>query len=396
MKILFLSHYFTPEVNAPAKRTFEHAKIFAEQGHDIIVITNFPNHPSGKIFDGYKNKWVDISSKDKIKIIRVYTFLTPNKAFIRRSLNFIIFMVLSIYQGFKIDKVDVILATSPQMLCGFAGMILSKIKKIRFVLEIRDIWPESISSVNLLSSKSPIYFFLKFLEKRMVKSADLTVTVTSGIQSYIKKMKHNKIKLITNGIMVSNYLKIKKKINKPLTFAYVGTIGLAHNIDIVIEAAEFYQNNNNIRFLIIGDGAEQKKIFNKAKNLNNVETSPLLFGEDLNKQLEKSDIGLVTLMNKALWKDALPSKIFEFLILEKPVILSMPHGKTSNMIEKNQCGLTSDPEDFNSFIHSINKYLLNPEIIHSHGVNGRNLVIKNFNREILAKELLLSIESLNN
>ena len=163
MKILFLSHYFPPEVNAPAKRTFEHAKIFAEDGHDVTVITNFPNHPHGKFFEGYKNKLNKTELIDGIKIIRVLTYATPNKNFFKRSINFSFFMFFSIINGIKLKNTDVILATSPQLLCGLSGMLLSKIKKTFFIFEIRDIWPESILAVNVVDKNSylfEVYFHL--------------------------------------------------------------------------------------------------------------------------------------------------------------------------------------------------------------------------------------------
>ena len=395
MKILILSHYFPPEVNAPAKRIYDHAKIFSDLGHEVTVITNFPNHPSGILFKGYKNKWVSQNRTENINIIRVFSYLTPNKGFIKRSINYFIYMILSIVQGRRIKDTDIILATSPQLLCGLSGMILSKIKKKPYIFEIRDIWPESIASLGLISKKRLIFRILKLLENKIINSAKMIITVTSGIDSYVKKIRPENVKLITNGVVVSNYPIINKsKKIKKVTFAYVGTIGNAHNVNIILRAAELLIDEENINFTIIGDGAEQQKIFEKASNLRNVKTIPLLSAKEVIKEIRTVDVGIVTLLNDPLWKDALPRKIFEFLILKKPIILSIPYGQTTKMIKKNSCGIIAEVDNPDSLVNCIKYYTNKPKLREIHGANGRKLVKNNFNRKKLGEELLGYIEKI--
>lgn len=394
MKIILLSHYFPPEVNAPAKRTFDHAKIFAKEGHEVFIITNFPNHPNGKIYSGYKNKWQFYEEIDGIKVFRILTYATPNEGTIKRSLNFSTYMVLSIICGLKLKNIDVVLATSPQLLCGISGMILSKLKKSLFVFEIRDVWPDSISSLKIISKKSLLFSILKSLENKIIHSSDMVVAVTKGIKKYLENKKHSNVKLITNGINYSNYPNIKKQINNPLTFAYVGTIGMAHNVEIIIDTAKHFIDNKKIKFLIIGDGAKKRLIYKRSKNIHNVEMRPLLQEKDLNNAFNEIDVGLITLEDESIWKDALPSKIFDHLVRAKPVILSIPTGDTSEMIKRYNCGKVSNPRDPNSLISCVNYYFNNTQKIFEHGLNGRELVKNQFDREQIAKELLMQIKSL--
>ncbi len=162
-KILFLTHYFPPEVNAPANRTYEHCKEWAKE-IDVTVITNFPNHPDGKIFKGYKNKLIQKETIDGINVVRLLTFITPNEGFILRTLNYLFYMFVSvIYAVFSNLNYDIVIATTPQFFCGIAGKIISRIRRKPFILELRDLWPESIIAVGAIQNKSVIKF-LEWLE----------------------------------------------------------------------------------------------------------------------------------------------------------------------------------------------------------------------------------------
>jgi len=392
MKILILSHYFPPEVNAPAKRIFEHSKIFAESKNEVTVITNFPNHPRGEIFDGYKNKWSSKKIIKKIKVIRVFTFLTPNRGIIKRTINYLLYMILSIFHGMKEDDVDIIISTSPQLLCGLAGATLSKLKKKPHVFEIRDIWPSSIAAVGLIKKNNIIYRILNFVEKKIISSAQVVAVVTEGILSHVKKFKKENVILIPNGIMINNFKQKEQTINfDNLTFGYVGTIGSAHNTQVILEAAKLLKDEKNINFRIIGDGAEQKEIFKQAKQIKNISTNGLLLSDEIIDEIHKIDVGLVTLKNDPLWTSALPTKMFEFLILGKPIILSIPNGGTTQMIIQNKCGLVAEVDNAISLADRVKYYSNNPHSIKTHGENGIKLISSNFNREKIAKNYLNQI-----
>ncbi|HCK99001.1 MAG TPA: glycosyltransferase WbuB, partial [Candidatus Marinimicrobia bacterium] len=146
--ILFLTHYFPPEVNAPANRTYEHAVRWVKSGVAVTVITNHPNHPHGRLYPGYRNRWISRENVDGVNVIRVKTFLTPNKGTIRRSINYLVYMLMAVCVSRKIKQVDTIVATSPQFFCGIAGAVVSKLRNKPFILEIRDLWPDSITAVN--------------------------------------------------------------------------------------------------------------------------------------------------------------------------------------------------------------------------------------------------------
>ena len=129
MKILFLSHYFPPEVNAPATRTYEHCKRWVEKGHSVTVVSCVPHHPMGETYPGYKNKWWFEENKDGIRAIKIKTYITANEGFSKRTLNYIIYMLMTIMTAPFLPKVDVVISTSPQFFNGLAGYFVSRIKR---------------------------------------------------------------------------------------------------------------------------------------------------------------------------------------------------------------------------------------------------------------------------
>ncbi len=390
INILFLTHYFPPEVNAPAIRTFEHAKTWIQKGAAVTVMTNTPNHPRGKVFDGYKNQNVSEMNQG-IRVLRLKTYLTPNSGFSRRIINYVIFALRAIWQARKIKQVDVVIATSPQFFCGIAGAVISKIKRKPFILEIRDIWPESIISVGLLKNRAIIQI-LEQMEKWMVLSADLAISVTRGIQQHLQHLGQKKVLFIPNGVLTSNFsvsADAEKKVG--IVIAYSGTIGLAHNVENLVLAARYFADNTGIKFMIIGDGSEREKIEKLCQGMNNLKLYPLLPRADLFVLLETIDIGIVSLINQRLFEGALPSKMFEYLAMGKPVILSLPEGEATQLVRDHDCGLTVLPEDTSDLIRAIECYVNDPGLLKIHGQNGRKMIKNKFDRNLLALDMLDAI-----
>ena len=389
--ILVLSHYFYPELNAPAHRIYDHAKIWIKQKVNVTVITNNPNHPHGEIFPGYQNDYSDKIYKG-VRVIRVKTYMTPNSGFFKRILNYLTFMIRAILSGRKIDNVDIVFATSPQLFCGIAGAILSKILKKPFVLEVRDIWPESIITLGVIKNKY-IIEVLKYLEKWMVKSAYKVIVVTKGIEDHIRSLSHNNILLIPNGVFIKEIKEIQLRPVKKeeIVFAYFGTIGMAHNVEFIINAARNFKNNNKIKFVIAGDGSERKNVLQSAASLDNVKIFPQLSRTKLLELYKFIDVGLVTLKNMDQFKGALPSKLFEYLSMGKPVILNMPEGEATELIQKYSCGITTKPDSEDELYSAMIRYINEPELYKLHGQNGRILVEKHFNRSNLAIQLISAL-----
>ena len=402
MRILFISHYFPPEVNAPASRTHEHCQQWVEEGHDVTVITGVPNHPTGQLFGGYRNRFIQEESVDGIRVIRTWMLLTSNAGFAKRILNFLLFALMSILASFKVRKPDVVIATSPQFFCGLAGAVTARLKRRPFVLEIRDLWPKSIVELDQIS-EGPALNFLQWLERRMYQSADGIVVNTRAFVDHITQLGYPKdqIEIVYNGIDAdrfkpqgpSNELRARFDLEGRFTVGYLGTLGLAHGLGTLLETAENLRDQPEIAFLLIGDGAEKKKLETliKEKKLRNVRLLGLQPREMMPAWIATTDILLVCLRDLPVFETVIPSKIFEFLAQERPVIVAA-RGEIRQMTETSGVALTIDPEDPEALAHAIDEIRREPEAARERAEKGRIWVEENFVRRDLASKMIAFVE----
>ena len=401
LHILFLTHYFFPEVNAPANRTLEHARKWVNEA-DVTVITNFPNHPDGKIFDGYQNKLIQKEVVDGINVVRLWTFITPNEGFILRTLNFLIYMLGAIlYTLFSRIKSDVIIATTPQFFCGLAGKYISKLKRKPFILELRDLWPESIIAVGAIKNKA-IIGILERMEFKLYKSAKKIISVTKSFKDNLvaRGINSNKIEIMFNGVSFDMFtngtaivdVELNEFLNDGFSVGYIGTIGLAHSIGTLVDAADKLRNSN-IKFVIVGSGAQRSKIEDaiKEKGLSNIKVFPIQSKEQIPSIINKLDIFCVHLKKDPLFKTVIPSKLFEGMAMKKPILIGVD-GESRTIVENAQCGLFFEPENENDLIEKLESLKQDIDRIHELGENGFKYVKENFDRKIIADNYLESIK----
>ena len=403
MNILFLTHYFPPEGNAPASRTFEHARRWVESGESVTVITSNPNVPHGRLYSGYRNQPKQQEFLDGIRVIRIWTYLAANAGNIRRTLNYLSFMISAVVAGFTCPRPNVIVATSPQFFCGWAGVILSRLLRIPFVLEIRDIWPDSIAAVGAINHKLPL-LFLSSLEQSMYRASDDIVTVGNGYKDALiqRDVPKSKIAVIPNGADLdrfkpgsSRHLDHKKNTDSPLlTCVYVGTIGMASRLDLIIEVATHFQsqNDNRFHFNIVGDGSDRNRLQVKCENLKlkNVTFTGLVEKSEIPNLIDRADACLVHLRKDPLFETVLPSKLFEAMAMAKPIILGV-QGAAADLLQEAKAGIPITPEDSNGLLSALQKLQESPSYGQKLGEAGRKFVCKEYNRDHFANVYLARI-----
>jgi len=404
MKILLISENFYPEKNAPGRRLYEHAKEWIKLGHQVTVLTGVPNAPKGKVFDGYKNKIYQSEKIDGIDIIRVWTYIAKNEGFLFRILDFVSFMFSSFIFGIFLKKHTKIIVSSPQFLPVISGFILSRIKKIPFVIEIRDLWPESIVALGTLKENSYIIKILNNIAKYIYHKSESIVVVTRSFKDYLINMGINKdkITIIENGFNFERTLSPNKSVktisnkykinNDNFIVSYIGTIGMSHGIEVVIRAAEIIKD---VTFLIIGEGAEKnnlKKIIEEKEITNVIFLNNIDWQEIVNiNQIISAN--LIHLRNLELFKTVIPSKIFESMALKKPILAGLI-GESLEIITKSNSGIQITPENPKSLVEGILFLKNNTEKAQKLGNNGFTLVGKRYNRKILAQQMIQSINKL--
>ncbi len=406
MRILIFSHYFPPEVNAPASRTYDNTRRWVAAGHEVTVITCAPNCPDGVVYKGYKNKLYQREIIDGVDVIRVWTYIAANEGTIRRILNYVSYMVSAVFFSFFLKRPDVIIATSPQFFCGWAGVLSSLIRRIPFILEIRDIWPESIIAVGAMRNNRLVRV-LEWLEKVMYASAGHIVTVGDGYKRRLKEkgVSEDRISVITNGINRELFnprqpdmaLKRQYGLEDAFVCSYSGTIGMACGLEIVLEAAQKLRDRGigDIVFMLVGDGASRKDIEAQARE-RQLDTVILTGRQPKDKMpdfLSISDVCFVHLKKTDLFTTVMPSKIFEAAGMRKPIINGVS-GFAAEFIEKAGAGINIEPENSDQLIDALMLLRNNSSLCKSYGDAGHEYVITHYDRKKLAGSYLKIISEI--
>lgn len=394
MKILFLSHYFPPEINAPASRTFEHCREWARAGHKVTVVTCAPNHPRGNVYEGYRNSLYSRETRDGIDIVRLWTFLSANEGFLLRTLNYLSYMFACILAAPWLPKTDVVVSTSPQFFNGLAGYFLSRAKRAPWVLEIRDLWPESIVAVGAISNELVIKG-LRWLEHFAYRKADCIVPVTDAFAAYMRAsgVTPEKIFVIKNGVELGLFkrdtlgdsMRSRLGLEGKTVAAYFGTHGMAHHLETIFEAAQLVKDDPRIFFVLVGDGAERARLLDlkQQMGLSNVLMLDQQPKEAMPELWAMSNVSLVLLRNTDLFKTVIPSKIFEAMGMAKPIILGVL-GESKDLVLEAGGGIPIEPENAVELAAAVRRFADNPAEARAIGQMGFDFVCANFDRRVLA------------
>ena len=360
-RILFLTDNFPPEVNAPATRTYEHAREWVNKGYEVTVLTSYPNFPQGKVYDGFKQKIVESENKDGIKVVRVVTIIFPNSGFIKRIIDQLSYAIMAFLVGLWI-RTDIIVATSPQFFTAVAGRWLSLFKFKPWIMEVRDLWPESIAAVGAMN-EGKVYKFLEWVELRLYKSAKKIIVVTDTFKRKIsaRGIEASKIDVHKNGVILDLFeprpkdkelMEANPQFEGKKVFAYIGTHGMAHGLSFILNSLPKLQESlPQAHFLFIGEGAEKENLLKQAKELKleNVTFMPFVPKHEVVRYLSLMDVALVNLKKSDTFKTVIPSKIFEAAALQKPILLGL-EGETKGIIESFNAGTCFEPENEEEFI----------------------------------------------
>jgi glycosyltransferase involved in cell wall biosynthesis len=393
MKLLFISDNYPPEQNALAQRSFSHIEIWKKK-INIDLITCFPNYPYGKVFDKYKNKFYQKEVKKKLVIHRIWSFISKKDNSIFNFFDYFSFGISSFFYCLN-KKSDVILCSSPPMPVAFFAILLSKTKRTKIVIEIRDLWVDSIVDLNLTKNLF-IISILRKMENFVIKNSNLIICVTESMKFKIKKSFPNKKILVrTNGyqerkIKSKNFKHIFKHFKKnksKINFTYLGTIGLSQDFDKILNFCEKI-DQSKFFFNIIGTGSE---IDNLKKKIEERKLFNFYVFELKNPIIDKKiydyiDYGLSSLKNIKTFKKVIPSKLYEYIFYKKKIIFFGPNGEASDMIKSLDIGHVFNAK---SKINKI-KFIKKPKF------KLNNQVIKNFSRKLIAKKILKDLRQLNN
>lgn len=401
MHILFLTDNFPPESNAPASRTFEHCREWVRAGHQVTVITCVPNFPKGKVFNGYRNRLWQQSDVEGIKVIRVWSYITANEGFAKRILDYLSFMFSAVLVAPFVSGVDLVVGTSPQFFTTCAAYIVSRLKRIPFVFELRDMWPESIKAVGAMKADSIIYSWLEYLEFFLYSKACGIVTVTHAFKDALiaKGIDREKIDVVTNGVDLSHFspqekdqeLLQKLALKDFFVAGYIGTHGMAHALETLLDAALILQQTSgaeNVRLVFLGDGARKSYLVAKSAKMG---LDNVLFLESVTKDRVASywsvlDVSIIHLRKTELFTTVIPSKLFECMGMGIPVLHGVA-GESADIVLREGVGEVFESENVQQLVFKLLHLRDNPTKYSSFQKNSL-IAAQLYDRKNLALQML--------
>ncbi|ENO86695.1 glycosyltransferase family 4 protein [Thauera linaloolentis] len=406
MHILFLTDNFPPEVNAPASRTFEHCREWVKAGHKVTVVTCAPNFPKGRVFEGYRNSLWQTEEVEGMRVIRVWSYITANEGFVKRILDYQSFMVTATLASPFVRGVDIVIGTSPQFFTACAAYVVSRLKRVPYVFELRDLWPESIRAVGAMKDSAALDWLEK-LELFLYRKAAAVVSVTSAFRDNLisRGIDGSKIHVVTNGVDVARFNPREKDaelvhslgLEGKFVAGYIGTHGMAHALDTLLDAAAKLRarpDGDRYRIILLGDGARKVELMQRAQSmgLDNVLFVDSVSKEQVVRYWSLLDVSIIHLRKTELFTTVIPSKLFECMGMGIPVLHGVA-GESAAIVEKEQAGIVFEPENADALCEGLVSLAGDPALYERYRGNALSGA-QNYDRSVLAKKMLGILESI--
>jgi colanic acid biosynthesis glycosyl transferase WcaI len=410
VKILYVSQYFPPEMGAPAARAAELSRHWARMGHGVTVLTGFPNHPTGDVPPEWRSRLRGLRYSelvDGVQVNRTWLWALPNRKAHERIRNYTSFALSAAFTGLTLPKQDVVIATSPQLLCALAGWWIAWAMRRPFVFEVRDLWPESLAAVGAGGEGTLLHRTLGALAGFLYRRADRIVVVTPAFKDYLIEHWHvpaEKISIVENGVETDLFrpdpsadeIRRQLQVEDRFLICYIGTMGMAHGLETLIAAAEEARTAlPNATFLLIGEGAEKQHIADMAaaRRLTNIQFLGQQPREQIPAYISAADVCLVLLKKTELFKTVIPTKLLEYMACARPVIVAVD-GQSRQIVEEARAGVFVPPEDSRALVKAIVELAENRGRRDEMGARGREYIVSKLSREKTARDYVEVLEGL--
>ncbi len=412
MKILYVTQYYPPEMGAPAARASELARHWARAGHEVSILTGFPNHPTGIVPLEWRSRLRRLTYREEVEganVFRTWLWPLPNRKAHERMRNYASFCLSAGLRGLTLAKPDLIIGSSPQLLVGLSAWWLALAKQVPFIFEVRDLWPESLVAVGAGADGSLLHTTLAKIAGFLYEKANCVTVVTPAFKDYLIQnwgLPAEKIAIVENGVETELFAPASPSVMQPLrrelgldskfVVSYIGTMGNAHGLGTLLDAAsQLRQQLPEVQFLLVGEGAEKRQIQASARSqgLTNIHFLDQQPRERIPALISASDACLVLLKKTDVFKTVIPTKMLEFMACERPLIVGV-EGQAREIMETAQAGIAIEPENSQALAAAINQLVENPEARDMMGKQGREYIIKKFSRAATAQKYLEIIQSL--
>lgn len=407
MKVILLTQYFPPEPAPIGHMLYDLASGLVQRGHDVTIITGFPNHPSGVVFEGYRKRWFYQEILNGVRVWRVYLYTSPNRSRFNRILTFLTFTFVSCWTILTRVKCDIIFSVLQPLSLGILLPFIAKIKKAHLVFNVQDLHPDALIELGMIRSQFLIRI-LKRIERYSYRSAEKISVICEHFKRHVisKGISPNKVEVIENWVDLAE-IKPSNRINDfrakvgysddDWIVLYAGTIGFVSGAGIILEVAKKLISYKDIKFLFVGEGPILDKLKKESKffGLNNILFLPFQDRKILNQILATADVALVTLL-KSKGGYSVPSKVLAYMAAGRPVIASVdPDSETAKQIKRADCGLIAPAENPDALTEAIIRLKDSELLSEQLGINGRIYLERNLNKKIIIEKYIRLFESLS-
>lgn len=401
MEITCYSHYFVPEIGAPSARIFDLSREWLRMGHRPRVVTCFPNHPGGEIYPGYRLGFHLQETIEGIDVHRFWSYVTPNRGVIKRTLGHISFMATAMMAPQSLTgSADVVIGTSPTLFAAIAAARAAARVHVPFVMEVRDLWPALFSELGILRNRA-ILSVLESLELSLYRAASGIVTVTESFRQNLisRGVPESKVLTIPNGAnldfwqrSLADPVRLRRQLGleKKFIVLYIGAHGISQGLGAIVRAAELLRNEQSIEFLFVGSGAEKPTLVDQAhcSGLTNIRFLDPVGKIDVRDFYAMAAVCLVPLRDIPLFRTFIPSKMFEILAMECPIVASVA-GEAAGILERSGAAIVVPPDDSAAIADAI-RGVLNADTTSMR--QGRAFVEEHYSRRSLAARYIEFLE----
>lgn len=403
-----MSQYFPPEMGAPAARVYELSRHWVERGQDVTVLTGFPNHPTGVVPAEYRRRMrrgVFREEVDGIRVVRTWLLPRPNGRARERMLNYASYWLSASMTGSFLGRPDIVIATSPQLLVGLSGWWISRVKRVPFVFEVRDLWPESIAAVGIGARESRLYRTLSRITRFLYRHSDRIVVVTPAFKEAITRdwgISPDKMSVVDNGVETDLFSPDGPRypvgtlgLDGKFIVSYVGTMGYAHGLQTLLQAATYLRASDpDVAFLLVGEGADKEALRRTvaSEGLDNVHFLDQQPRERIPSLLRASDVSMVLLRKSEVFKTVIPTKMLEAMSCGVPLVLGVD-GQARQLLEEAGAGVFVEPEDAGALAHAVHLLRAEDNLRRRLSEGGRRYTVEHLSRGSLADGYLDLLES---
>jgi colanic acid biosynthesis glycosyl transferase WcaI len=385
MNILFIAQCYAPESVSAAVLITELATDLVRRGHQVTFVTGAPSYPAGRVFPGYRNRIFQVERLDGVRVIRTWSYISPQKSFWPRILHYGTFSLTALYGGLLAGKPDVIISYSPPLPLGISAWLLSRLTRVPWVLQLEDLYPDAAVAAGMLRSPRAIRFFAR-LERFLYRKADHISLICESFRANLlqKGVPAQKISLIpvwadpdvVRPLPKENHFRSQHQLNGNFVVLYAGNFGLTSCLEDIVSSADALKDHPEITFVLVGDGVKKEELEKRARNLRlrNILFLPYQPREIFPEMLSAADIALVTLNSQsALF--SLPSKIFNHMASARPILAVAPQdSEISSLVNQAGCGMVAPVGKPLQIAQTIQGLQQNPSRLDIMGYNGRRFL----------------------